>query len=136
MSLKLAQEFATLLNSNRYDEASQFIGENCDYHYSEGNYHGRNNIISIFCLNHRESKKIFDETNYSSVVEELPDGNYRISFVDKIRKDHKWHEFRSLQILTIKENQIVNIRHSEIPGEMESLRLFYSIASSQKMNLP
>ena len=136
MSLKLAEEFAALLDRNRYDEASQLIANECEYHYSEGNYQGQKNIINIYRLNHLESKKVFDEMSYSSVVEEMPDENFKINFTDKIRKGHKWHEFRSFQIIKFRENQVIDIQHCEIPGEMESLRMFYDRARSQKINLP
>ena len=135
MSLILAREFATLLDNNSYDEASQFIAEDCEYHYWEGSYRGRKNIISIYRLNHRESKKIFDEINYSSEAGEMTDGNYKIDFVDKLRKGHKWHEFRSFQIIKFKENQIAHIEHYEIPGEIESLKMFFDTSRSRNVDL-
>jgi len=136
MSLEIAKEFAAFLDANQYDDASQLLAEDCDYHYSEGSYRGNKNIINIYKQNDLQSKKIFDETTYSSEVEELPDGNYRITFVDKIRKGHKWHEYKCYQLIQCADGRIIHIEHREIPGEMESLRMFYSTSRSQGLNLP
>jgi len=136
MSLKLVQEFAAFLDNNRYDEASHLLAEDCDYHYFEGNYKGSKNIINIYLQNDLESKKIFDEMTYSSNVEEMSDGNYKINFTDKIRKGHLHHEFHSYQIIKCNSNLIVGIEHCDIPGEIDALRMFYSRARSQKIDLP
>ena len=136
MSLKLVQEFASLLDNNRYDEASQLLAEGCTYHYAEGNYQGRKNIIAIYRMNYLQSKKLFDELNYSSAVEETADGNYRIDFTDKIRKGHRWHEYRCFQLIDCHENQITHVEHCEIPGELDSLRMFYTRPGSEGLNLP
>src|SRR5579872_368191 len=125
MSLLSAQKFAALLDSNNYDEASKMMAEDCEYHYWEGSYRGQDNIISIYRQHHIESKKLFDEITYTSQVEEMPNGNLKISLLDKIRKGGRWHELRSYQIITFQDNLIVHIEHCEIPGEMESFRMFY-----------
>ncbi len=135
MNLKLVRECASLLDKSRYDEASQFLAEDCTYHYSEGNYQGRKNIINIYRLNDLQWKKIFDETQYTSAVEETEDGNYRIDFADKIRKGHRWHEYRSFQLIKCNDDRITHIEHSEIPGEMDSLRMFFSRPGSDDLNL-
>ncbi len=136
MSLNYARQFAAFLDANNYDAASGLLSEGCTYHYSEGNYQGRENIISIYRMNHQELKKIMDEITYSSVAEELPDETFKIQLVDKLRLGHKWHEFRSFQIVTIKDEQITHIEHCEIPGEIEALRMFYTTSRAQKINLP
>ncbi|MFI5263059.1 MAG: hypothetical protein ACHQM6_00930 [Candidatus Kapaibacterium sp.] len=136
MSLEIAKEFAILLDNNQFDEASLCMAENCEYHYFEGDYRGRENIISLYRQHHEHAIKILDEVNYSSEVSETEDGNYRILFIDKIRKGHKWHEYRCHQIVRFGNNQIVSILHSEIPGEIESLKMFYSRSVPEKLILP
>ena len=130
MSLKLATEFATSLDNCQFDNASKVRAEHCKYHYSEGNYEGRENIISLYRQNDLLSKKVVDEIIYSSNVEDIGKGDYKINFVDKIRKGHRWHEHRFYEIVTLADNLIINIEHCDIPGEKESLRMFFSRPSS------
>ncbi|MFI5264704.1 MAG: hypothetical protein ACHQM6_09335 [Candidatus Kapaibacterium sp.] len=134
MSLKIATEFAALLDNNEFGEASELLAENCTYHYFEGDYQGRQNIINVYRMNYLQSKRIFDEMSYTSSVEEMAGGTYKIDFVDKIRKGQRWHEYRCYQVVSFSDNHISCIQHSEIPGEIESLRLFFSRASVDKTN--
>ena len=129
--MELAQQFASLIDTSSFDEAAALIAEDCAYHYWEGNYQGRDAIIAIYRQNYLQSRKIFDEINYSSDVEAMGDGTYKITFLDKYRKGHKWHDSRCFQIITIKDNLIVEIQHNEIPGEAEALRTFYRIQSNR-----
>lgn len=126
MNLQLAQQFATCLENMRLDEATQFLAEDCEYHYWEGNYQGRENIISVYRQNDQQSRKVFDEVIYSSEVEAINEGTYKVNCLDRIRKGHRWHEHRFFEIITFKDNLIIDIQHCAIPGEAESLRLFYN----------
>ncbi|MDP4220394.1 MAG: hypothetical protein Q8916_03975 [Bacteroidota bacterium] len=134
MSLEIAKEFASMIDTGRYDEATQLLSDSCEYTYSEGKYQGRENIIFIYRMNDRESKKLFDEVSYASEVEPTDDGKFRINFVDSLRKGRSWHKVRSFQVLQIEEGQIASIHHYEIPGEIESLRAFYGRATAE-MNI-
>jgi hypothetical protein len=104
MSLKLAREFATALENMHLDEASQFLAEDCGYHYWEGNYEGRANIVAIYRQNDLQSRKVLDEVIYSSEVEEMEDGSFKIHCLDKLRKGHRWHEHRFFEIIKFKDN--------------------------------
>src|SRR5437870_1619284 len=126
--LSLAQQFATLLDDTRFDEAAALMAEDCAYHYFEGNYAGRRNVINIYHQNHKASSEMFDEVRYSSEVEPLDTETYKVNLLDKIRVGAKWHEMHSHDILRIKDGLIVDIDHQEIPGEAEAFREFYQKA--------
>ena len=126
MSLKLAQDFASLVDGNQFDEALEYLSEECSYRYSEGKYTGRSFIMNTYRKSHMQSKKVYDEVVYSSTVEEQPDGTIRINFLDTIRKADLWHEFRCYEIVSFVDERITTIEHFEIPGEAKSMRAFYN----------
>ncbi len=70
---------------------------------------------------------MFDEVKYSSDVEEMSDGMFKINFLDQYRKGHKWHDYRFFEIITIKDNLIVDIQNKQIPGEDVALRSFFTV---------
>jgi hypothetical protein len=127
MNSNTAQNFAALIDGTKYDEAAALLAEECTYKYFEGKYQGRDNIINLYRQNHEQSKKIFDEVVYSSNVEETAAGVYKIEFFDKIRKQHKWHDYKCYQIVTVADGLITDIEHHEYPGETELLRAFYNL---------
>lgn len=126
MDTNIAQNFAALVDGANFEEAGQLLAEDCAYQYSEGKYRGRDNIVNVFRQNHQQAMRLFDEIVYSSTVEPLEDGTYKINFTDKLRKKHAWHESHFYQIVTLAGDQIADITHHEIPGEMEASRAFYS----------
>ena len=125
MSLELAKEFAKLIDAQSLDEVSVIIDEDCKYNYSEGNYQGRKPIVSIYRQNYLQSQKIFDELLCSSKVEEISDNIFRINFTDKIRKGHSWHTYNFFEIIEFKNDMIITIQNCQIPGEDESMGIFY-----------
>ena len=125
MSLRSAQEFARLIDHQSFEEASNLIAEDCNYHYTEGNYQGRKPIISIYRQNYLQSQKIFDELLCSSTVDEVSESTYKINFTDKIRKGPQWHTYHFYEILECKDDLIIDIQNCQISGEDESLRSFF-----------
>ena len=125
MSVEIAKEFARCIDSTLYNEAARLLAEDCTYHYSEGEYQGRDAIINIYKQNNIQSNKIFDGVTYSSEVERMGEDVFKIHFIDDIQKGPGQHRFRSFQIVKIKDSLISEIGHFEIPGEMEALQLFY-----------
>lgn len=126
MSLTIVQQFATAVDNNRYEEAAKLLAVNCEYHYAEGNYQGRVSVINIYRMNHLQMKKMFDEVVYSSWVDNMTNGMFKINFLDKIRKGPLWHELRSWQIVKCQNDVIIDIEHHDVPGEAEGLREFYT----------
>jgi hypothetical protein len=126
MSLQIVQQFATAVDSNRYEDAAKLLAVNCEYHYSEGNYQGRVSVINIYRMNHLQMKKMFDEVMYSSWVDNMTNGLFKINFLDKIRKGALWHELRSSQLIKCQNEFIVDIEHRDVAGEAEGLRAFYT----------
>ena len=127
----LAEKFANLLDQNLFDDAQQLMAEDCQYHYFEGDYSGRSNIIAIYRTNHNESRKLFDEITYTSEVVPLTDNSCKVFFYDKFRIANKWHTYRCFQILRFEDDLIVEINHHELPEEMEKMREFYQIMKSR-----
>ena len=123
--LAIAEQFASLLNETRFDEAALLLSEDCQYHYWEGNYAERDNVINIYRQNHKHTSETFDEAQYGSIVEPMDRGMYRITFYDKIRKGDKWHEMKSHDDITIENGLITDIHHKEIPGESEAFMAFW-----------
>jgi hypothetical protein len=128
MSFLIAQQFAGLVDALRFDEAANLLAKDCHYEYVEGKYQGCDNIINMYRQNHLQSLKIFDERTYASSVEEAGENTYKITFTDKIRKGAAWHEFTSFQFVKVEGEQIVDIRHVDMPDEMTALRVFYQRA--------
>ena len=126
MGTIIAQNFAALVDGANFEEAGKFLTEDCAYQYSEGKYRGRDAIVNIFHQNHLQATRVFDEVVYSSSVEPLEDGTYKINFTDKLRMKHAWHESHFYQVITLAGDQIADIKHHEIPGEMEASREFYN----------
>lgn len=128
MSITIAQQFASLLDENRFEEAAQLLSDDCHYNYSEGNYQGASNIINIYRQNHLQAVKIFDEMVYTSSVEDIGSDVYKITFTDKIRKAALWHEYNSYQVIRVNDELIIDIAHHDIPDEQVALRAFYTKA--------
>jgi hypothetical protein len=135
--ITLAKKFAELLDNNRFDDAVELMAEDCQYHYFEGDYSGKSNIMAIYRSNHKESGKLFDEVLYSSEVVPLSDNSFNILFSDKIRIANKWHTYRCFQILRFENDLIADINHHEMPGETEAMREFYQrMKAREKITLP
>jgi hypothetical protein len=128
MSITIAQQFASLLDENRFEEAGHLLSADCHYNYSEGNYQGASNIINIYRQLHLQSVKIFDEMVYTSSVEDIGSDVYKINFTDKIRKAILWHEYNWYQVIRIKDDLIIDITNHDIPDEQVALRAFYTKA--------
>jgi hypothetical protein len=123
--LSIAEQFAALLNAANFDEAAELLAEDCRYHYWEGDYAGRNNVINIYKQNHKHTTDTFDEVQYGSTVELMDGGVCRITFYDKIFLGDKSHEMKSHDDLTIANGLITDIHHKEIPGETEAFMAFW-----------
>jgi len=121
----VAQQFADLLDDARFEEAAQLLAEDCHYHYSEGNYAGRKNVINIHKHNHKHSSEMFDEVRYGSVVEPMDGRRWRIDLYDKVRIGEKWHEIKSYDVLQFDGDLISDIHHHEIPGQNEAFMAFW-----------
>jgi hypothetical protein len=130
---QLAQKFASLLDQTKYDELLLLMAEDCEYHYWEGDYVGRENIVNIYRQNHLFGKKMFDEVIYASVVERMEDGVYKIHFTDATRIGERWHENHFDEVIGFKDNVICDIQHIQLPGEAESFREFWQSARAGEM---
>jgi hypothetical protein len=123
--LSIAQQFASLLNEVRFDEAAELLVEDCAYHYSEGNYAGRKNVINIYRRNQKYLTDTFEEVKFGSVVEPMDGGRCQITYYDNVRAGDKWHEMKSYDILQFKDGLIADIHNHEIPGESEAFMAFW-----------
>ena len=123
--LSLAQQLASLLDETRFEEAAALLAEDCRYHYWEGNYAGRNNVINIYKQNHTHSSELFDEVRYGSIVEPLDGGRFQINFFDNLRLSERWHEMKCYDILQFRDGLISDIEHHDIPGEQEAFMAFW-----------
>jgi hypothetical protein len=119
--LQIAQEFATLIDQKKFDDAAQLLAEDCTYHYFEGSYSGRNNIANIYRMLQKSGEGDFDEIVVSSEVDELPDGKYRIRFNDLLRIGERWHALHSEEILSIEDGFVRHIEHPAMPEEARAL---------------
>ncbi|GEM_PF-3904681 len=122
--LQVAQEFVSLLDEARFDEAAKLLAEDCQYHYWEGNYQGRDMVINIYRQMHKEAQKAFDELKYSSEVEPVDGETYTLHFTDSVRIDNYWHSLRYDSIVRVKDALIQSIEHKEIPGEQRKFQGF------------
>ncbi|MDP4198833.1 MAG: nuclear transport factor 2 family protein [Bacteroidota bacterium] len=128
--LTLSQQFATLIDQTRFDEAAELLAEECQYHYWEGNYSGRKNIANIYRHLYEFTKKMFDEAIPSSEIEPLDGSSCRVHFKDQVRIGELWHESRFDQVLRFEDGLIVDIREVQIPGEAEAMQEFFKEANS------
>ncbi|MBS1904327.1 MAG: hypothetical protein JSS75_11530 [Bacteroidetes bacterium] len=126
MSLKIAEQFASSIDACRFNEAGMLLAENCTYRYNEGNYQGRTHVIALYDRNTKFMQQTFDEVSFSSTVEQLQDGTFKLNFIDSIRHKHGRHESRSYEVISIEHGMIVSIEHFDIPGEAEAMRTFYT----------
>jgi hypothetical protein len=122
--LQIAQQFASCLDQTKFDDAAQLLAEDCTYHYFEGSYAGRANIVNIYRMLHKFGEGDFDEIKVSSEVSELPDGKYRIAFNDLLRIGEHWHALHSEEILTIEDGAIRHVEHISLPEESRALGEF------------
>lgn len=128
--LTLAQQFATLIDETRFDEAAELLAEESEYHYWEGNYSGRKNIANIYRQLHAWSKKMFDEAIPSSEVEPVDESSCKVHFKDQVRIGDRWHESRFDQLLRFEDGLIVDIQEVQLPGEAEAMHAFFQEARS------
>jgi hypothetical protein len=130
MNHDIAQSFATFLDANRFEKAATLLADDCTYVYSEGTYKEPKHIINIYKQHHLQSMKILDEMKYSSEVKQVSDNTFEILFTDNIRKGPLWHEYHSTQTITILNDKVIDIHHTEHPDELPALRAFYTKAMS------
>lgn len=130
MNLQVVQNFASFLDKTLFKEAGQFLSENCKYQYNEGKYQDRDTIIGIYKRNDRITRQYFDELIYSSEVEQLSENEFKINYIDKLRKGALWHENRFYEMVKVENDLIVDIRHHSIPGAPESMMEFYKRANA------
>jgi hypothetical protein len=122
--LKIAHEFAALIDAAKFDDAAKFLAEDCTYHYYEGNYAGGENIVNIDRMHHKMGQENFDEIRYSSEAREMPDGKFKIQFNDLLRMGERWHASHNEEILTIEDGLIRHIEHLVQPAEMQAFVQF------------
>ena len=115
--LEIAQQFATLLDEAKFDEAAQLLAPECTYHYFEGNYQGRDTVINIYRMHDKNGSKHFDEARNSSHVVMLPDGRFENILSDMLRIGERWHAVHSKEVLTITDGFISHIEHVQLPEE-------------------
>ena len=131
--LNLVEKFATLIDQTKFDDVLPLMAEDCQYHYWEGNYVGRENIINLYRQNHLFGKKMFDEVIYASEVERMDHGGCTVHFTDATRIGEKWHENHFDEVIGFKDDLISDIQHIQLPGEAESFREFYQSARAEAM---
>ena len=129
--LQIAQKFATLIDQTKFDEVLPLMAEDCEYHYWEGNYVGRENIVKIYRHMHVLSGEMFDEIKYASQVEQVDAEHYIVHFLDTMRMGDRWHDHYFDEVIGFKDNLICDIQNIQLPGEAESFREFYQEARAE-----
>ena len=128
--LQIAQQFASLIDQAKFDDAKQLLAEDCTYHYFEGSYAGRENIANIYRMHHKFGEQHFDEVRLSSVASDMADGKHRIQFNDLLRLGDRWHSSHSEEILRIEDGLIRHIEHITLPEEGRAMAEFLREARS------
>lgn len=120
---QIAEQFASLMDQNKYDEAGQFMHPDCRYLYQGNVIEGRENILQTYETNYSVALQELDEIRFLS--ETVPDnGNlkFRLKYLDRVRKGSSWFEHRCEQTIRFSDNKIIEIEHFNLPGEAEKLR--------------
>jgi hypothetical protein len=120
-----ADQFASLMDENRYEEAAALLAENCSYKIRETRIDGRDAIIDSYVANYKKGLGKLDEIQFLSNVVQLGGNRFQLEYLDRIRKGDVWHEHRCNQIITFEGDAIADIQHVDLPGEVEALHEFY-----------
>ena len=124
--LKIAQEFADLMDNNRYTEAALVMSPACRYFFRGSVLEGVPNIIQSYVSNFESAKNQLDEIQFFSEVVPEGVGVFRLKYLDRLRKGSDWFEHRCEQTITIEESRVSEIRHFDLPGEPEKLNVWFS----------
>jgi hypothetical protein len=124
--LQIAQEFAALMDQNRFEEAVRLLSDDCKYFIGSQVLVGPEQIAASYSANYESASKRLDEIIFLSEIVELDQLRFRLCYLDRIRKGSVWHEHRCEQIIKFQGKQIAEIRHVDLPGELDALQEFYS----------
>lgn len=125
-SLEIAKQFASLMDQNRYLEAGHLMAESCLYKYQGKIIEGVAAIIQTYVDNFESAKGQLDEIQFSSkVVPADAADNFKLKYLDRIRKGSSWFEHRCEQQIKIADGKVVQIEHFDLPGESEKLKAWF-----------
>ena len=125
--LAVANGFAAALDAEDYSSAHALLAPDCVYQIRNETLTGADVIIDSYRENGATAKRRFDALEYMSEVQATGESTAVILFIDRVRLQDQWHEYRCRQHLTVGiAGQIVEIRHEELPGERERLQAFES----------
>ena len=130
--LRVAHSFARALDKDRFGAVAAVLEHDCRYQSPEGVIGGRSAIAASYQEHSTRARAEFDEIVYESEVGDADGDEIPIVFIDRIRKGALEHTYRCRQWIRVTvAGTIESIRHEELAGEREALRLFRA-ALSQK----
>lgn len=125
MKVEIAERFAKALDAEQYDVAFSLLDADCRYTCRGQVHEGAEAIIDSYRVNGDEGNKVFDRNEYESEVRRRSDSVVVIRF-----RDHLWHRDKQLtfeceqEVEVNAEGLISQIRHVDLPGQVEALREF------------
>jgi hypothetical protein len=122
--LDLVKNFAEYLDRNDFASAGAFLADACVYHIRGKTLHGADAIIASYRDNLEAAKPKLDEIHFESRVERISPETYRIHYVDHLTKGGRKHKHQCQQVVQIAGDKITSIAHHDLPGEVESLKVF------------
>ena len=126
VTYKQANLFAAALDADDFKAAKDLLAPDCVYERSKDVViRGAELIIQSYRESSNRAQMIFDSVHYTSDVMSSSETTAELLFADNLEAKGKSHIYRSRQYLEFDANgAIMRIRHEEISGERDRLKLF------------
>lgn len=124
---EIAENFGIALDQDAFDQAKEFLSEECKYYIGNETLTGPDAICASYEQNMIEGRKKLDSLVWGdSYVESISENEYYIHYTDFLTHQGKRHIFSCKQRLKINSSgKIYYIEHVNDPEEEKKLDLFY-----------
>lgn len=123
----IAKKFGEYLDQDDFENFKKILSKNCIYHIAEQVLEGRKSVSSLYEKNMKEGKAKFDKLVWGkSETVKINEHQFEVYFSDFLMHKGIEHHYKCKQRISINQNKLVEkILHIELPGEKESLTMFY-----------
>lgn len=121
---KIAIDFVDSLVPGKFEQAQDFLSEECTYQYGDRKL-TNGAIVESFKENHRNASSKLDSVEYSGAeVESKAEDVITVKVQDIIKKGNKEFIYTDRLVIRVENDQILEIIHKPFPKERQKLKTF------------
>ncbi len=114
------------LDNNEFNLAKSYLSNDVVYRFRGQTICGADRVIKCYEDSYESVKDQLDEIILESDIVDLGSNSYRTNYTDILFKNGEKHIHRCYQELLLDNDKVVEIRHFDIQGEVETLNLFFN----------